>query len=58
MTKFKNSIIKFYKDEQGATLIEYVLLAMLIIVACVGVITKVGGTLGDRLDDINDAIDM
>ena len=37
-----NTIIRFFKEEDGASLIEYVLLAALIGVAAIGAMTAVG----------------
>ncbi|WP_027017265.1 Flp family type IVb pilin [Comamonas composti] len=43
-----NQIIKnFWKDEEGATAIEYGLIAGLIAVALIGVMTTLGTDLGD-----------
>lgn len=48
----KNSLIRFVKDQSGATAIEYGLIAGLIAVA---IITTVG-LLGDRLDGVFNTI--
>lgn len=45
MTKIKNSIVRFGRDEEGATAIEYALIMVLIALA---IITSVG-TMGDLL---------
>jgi pilus assembly protein Flp/PilA len=38
-------MIGFFKDESGATAIEYGLIAALVAVACIGALTAVGGSL-------------
>ena len=49
----KNQIIRFMKDEEGATAIEYGLIAGLISVAIVGVVTTVGTDLGAVFTEIS-----
>ena len=45
MTKFLNFGKSLWKDESGATAIEYGLLAALIAVVIIGVVASLGGTL-------------
>ena len=45
MTKFVNFGKSLWKDESGATAIEYGLLAALIAVVIIGVVASLGGTL-------------
>ena len=45
-----NTIIRFFKEEDGASLIEYVLLAALIGVAAIAGMNAVGGQAQTRLD--------
>jgi pilus assembly protein Flp/PilA len=40
-----NTMIRFVKDEEGATAIEYGLIAALISVAAIGAMTALGGQL-------------
>ena len=55
MTNF----MKLIKNEDGATAIEYGLIAALIAVAAIGALTAVGGSLDDTFqgvsDELNDA---
>lgn len=51
--EMKNQIIRFMKDEEGATAIEYGLIAGLISVAIVGVVTTVGTDLGAVFTEIS-----
>ncbi|MEM9013835.1 MAG: Flp family type IVb pilin [Pseudomonadota bacterium] len=52
-----NSLIqKFVKDEDGATAIEYGLIAALISVAIIAAVRSVGTTLNDTFDSINDEL--
>lgn len=50
------NIVRFLKDESGATAIEYGLIAALIAVAIIGAVTAVGGGVSDNFDDIAAAI--
>jgi len=50
MTK---AIIKFLKDENGATAIEYGLIAALVAVAIVGALTTLGGGLTTMFGNVN-----
>ena len=35
-------LINFFKDEEGATMVEYALMLALIAIVCIGVVTAVG----------------
>ncbi len=50
MTFFKNLV----RDEQGATAIEYGLIAALIAVAAITAMTSLGGTLSGTFQNVND----
>jgi len=52
MTFFKNLI----RDEQGATAIEYGLIAALIAVAAIGAMSALGTTLSDTFQDVEDSM--
>jgi pilus assembly protein Flp/PilA len=49
-------INKLFRDEAGATAIEYGLIAALIAVAAIAAMTSLGGTLRDTFTDVNDAM--
>ncbi len=49
MTFFKNLV----RDEQGATAIEYGLIAALIAVAAITAMSQLGGTLSQTFTDVN-----
>jgi pilus assembly protein Flp/PilA len=53
MTKFMKSL---WKDESGATAIEYGLLAALIAVVIIGVVASLGGTLRDTFSTVDNEI--
>jgi pilus assembly protein Flp/PilA len=36
-------LINFFKDEEGATMVEYALMVALIAVLCIGAVTALGG---------------
>jgi pilus assembly protein Flp/PilA len=47
---------KFFKDESGATAIEYGLIAALIAVALIAVLGALGGALNDIFQKVADAL--
>jgi pilus assembly protein Flp/PilA len=48
---------KFFKDESGATAIEYGLIAALIAVALIAVLTALGGALNDIFNKVKTALE-
>ncbi len=56
MNKFSKSFQAFWADEQGATAIEYGLLASLIAVAIIIPVTAVGGALEGVFETISAAL--
>ncbi len=52
MSKF----LKLIKNEEGATAIEYGLIAALIAVAIIGALTSVGGQLGETFNNVSSAL--
>ena len=42
MRKFGNALIRFLKEEDGPTAVEYAVMLALIIVVCIGAITTLG----------------
>ena len=53
MTKFVNFGKTLWKDESGATAIEYGLLAALIAVVIIGAVASLGGTLDDTFAKVD-----
>ena len=43
MKKFMNTLARLFNDEQGGEVLEYALIAGLVVVAAIAVITSVGG---------------
>jgi len=41
---------RFYKDEEGATMVEYALMVALIAVVCIGVVTTLGGRVNNKFN--------
>jgi pilus assembly protein Flp/PilA len=52
MSKF----LKLFKNEEGATAIEYGLIAALIAVAIIGALTSVGGHLKTTFNNVSSAL--
>lgn len=48
-------IMAFFKNESGATAIEYALIAMMVSIALIGGATSTGGTLGNTFNSISDS---
>lgn len=47
-----NSVMQFIRDEEGATALEYGLLAALIAASIVTAVTQLGSTVSDTFDSI------
>ncbi len=52
----KNVMKKFFKNESGATAIEYGLIAALIAVAIIGAVNTLSGNLQDTFGDVSDGL--
>ena len=50
-------ILKFFKDESGATAIEYGLIAALVAVACILALTAMGSSLSDLFTTVKTEVD-
>ena len=50
-------IRKFFKDESGATAIEYGLIAALVAVACIAALTAMGTSLSDLFNVVKTGVD-
>ena len=51
-----NQLVRFMNDEEGATAIEYGLLAALIAAVIVASVTALGGTVNQAFTDVNTGI--
>jgi pilus assembly protein Flp/PilA len=56
MKAMKNMLAKLVKDEQGGEVLEYALIAGLIVVAAIAVITAVGTKVLARWTSLNDSL--
>ena len=50
------TLTKLFKDEQGGEVLEYALIAGLIVVAAIAVITSVGGKVFARWTSLNNGL--
>lgn len=57
MSKFKESMKAYLKDENGAAAIEYALLAGLLTLAIIGAATTLGEETGNSFTDFNDTLE-
>ena len=56
MQKIKNMVSGLVRDERGGEVLEYALIAGLIVVAAIAVITTVGGKVLARWNALNDGL--
>ena len=56
MKAMKNLVAKLVKDEQGGEVLEYALIAGLIVVAAIAAITSVGGKVMARWTSLNNSL--
>lgn len=52
------TIRKFFKDNKGATAIEYGLIAALIAVAAIGAMSSLGGNLENTFNSVSDNLNQ
>lgn len=52
----RSTFTRLLKDESGATMIEYGLIAALISVAAIGALTAMGGSLQTMFNTVSDAL--
>lgn len=53
---FRSAAVRFLREEEGASLVEYVLLIALIAVVCVGAVTLLGGNVNTKLGNAATAL--
>ncbi len=56
MKAFKNLVVRVAKDENGGEVLEYALIAGLIVVACIAVIGTVGTKVLGRWNSLNSSL--
>ena len=52
----KKFLKKFIQEEEGATAVEYAVMIVLIIVACIVVVGVLGGQVNDAFQEVSDTI--
>ena len=55
-TKAKATLVKLYKDEDGGELLEYALIAGLIVIAAIGAIKVFSGAISTKFNDMGTAV--
>ena len=55
-TRIQNLFVELCRDEEGASLVEYILLVVLIGIAAIVGMTFLGKTANNRLNNVTDAI--
>lgn len=56
VTQICTTLRELYRDEEGASLVEYILLAVLIGVAAIAGMTFLGKTANNRMNNIGTAV--
>jgi pilus assembly protein Flp/PilA len=56
MTTLKGRIHRFLVSEDGPTAVEYAVMVALIIVACIGIITSLGGSISGTFNTVSGAL--
>jgi pilus assembly protein Flp/PilA len=56
ITMLKQSLVSLVRDEEGASLVEYVLMVALIAVVCIAAITLLGKTAAEKFNTTAGAI--
>ena len=56
MKKFGNALVKFLKNEDGPTAVEYAVMLALIIVVCITAITTLGSNANKTFTSVGTAI--
>lgn len=56
MAKFSKLMTRFTRDENGATAIEYGLIAALIAVVIIGALTVLGTTLDSKFNEVSNSL--
>jgi len=49
-------LVNFFKDEEGATMVEYALMLALIAIVCIGAVTFIGGSANTTFTNANSAL--
>jgi pilus assembly protein Flp/PilA len=52
----KEQIMKFIRDEEGLTMVEYAIAGSLVGLACVIAFTTLGNNIGTRVDEMADVV--
>ena len=50
-------LINFFKDEEGATMVEYALMLALIAVVCIAAVTVLGNSASTKFTEVATAVD-
>jgi pilus assembly protein Flp/PilA len=56
MKKFSNALVKFLKNEDGPTAVEYAVMLALIIVVCIAAITTLGTNANNTFTTVGTSI--
>ena len=52
----KEQVLKFIRDEEGLTMVEYAIAGSLVGMACVFAFTTLGNNIGEKVGDMADVV--
>ncbi len=53
MSRLRTSISRFLTSDDGPTAVEYAVMLALILVACIGIVTTLGTSIGGTFTNVN-----
>ena len=56
MKTFASRVRNFVVSEDGPTAVEYAVMLALILVACIGIVTSLGGSVSSNFNKVNTAL--
>jgi len=56
MLKYLSRIQRFLSSEDGPTAVEYAVMLALIVVACIGILQSLGGSISSTFTSVNSAV--
>jgi pilus assembly protein Flp/PilA len=51
-----NTLVRLFKDDEGATMVEYAIMIALIAIVSIGIITTLGQTVSGVFDTANNSV--
>ena len=58
LSKLRNSVVNFLRNEDGPTAVEYAVMLALIIVVCIGAVTTLGSNANKTFTFVGNAVNV